>query len=589
MKYTILSYKKSEVNSMYDVAIIGTGAAGISAALTMQARVKSVLLIGSKNLSKKMSLAEKIRNYPGLGIVSGEEMTEGFTKHLQEMNIGIVDANVTEIYKIGDHFKVMCGYKAYSAYTIILAMGVFTANNFPGEDRLLGKGVSYCATCDGFLYSGKSIAVVSTSKEFEHEIKYLSSTVSKVYLIARYKDVEINETNVEMVTGKEIEICGDSHVDGIKLDGIELPVEGVFIMRDSIAPTNMMKGLKVDGSHIIVDRSCNTNIAGCYAAGDCTGRPYQYVKAAGEGNVSAHSALEYLAENKLQGNAKTRPYITGHLSFDDSLALADTSNLPTKESISGLVIQKLTGGRGDLVLKDETATAQVGDVIAFSAKGGQERFDRDLLRLTLGQNLYDYDVEKEMIGKKTAESFTIKKDNHQVEIQLIDIYEVKLQEPTDEMVQALKEEGITTVEQYTNKAYDEALMNEVYLITNEVVETLLNQEPEKETSEETIATLGKLELEYFDKMFKKQLEKGLYEMSEEELMKNLGVSSPSMFLEQRKAWYKMKDKQCHVLSKALGISLEGEYDMLHNYETLGQLQMKAVERIKAAVTQDGGK
>ncbi len=569
---------------MYDAAIIGTGAAGISAALTLQSRNKSVLLLGKTNLSKKMEAAEQIRNYPGLGIVSGSKMLECFTNHLMEMNIGITDKHVTEISKVGDHFQILCGVETWEAYAVILAMGVSNTSVYPNEERLLGKGVSYCATCDGFLYGGKPIAVICHSEEFEPEVDYLSQITSQVYLAVKYKTDHIFEKNVTMISDDHLEICGDSHVEAIAADGDQIPVNAVFIMRESVAPGVMLKGLGVDGNHIAVQRDCSTNIKGCYAAGDCTGRPYQYVKAAGEGNVAAHSVLAYLAENGFAGNAQTRPYKTRPLSFMDAVDITDISGLPTEEEIDGMVQYNLTKSEVTLIRKN---IAEKGDVICFRTKGGEGRFDREFLRLTLGQNLYDYEVEKGILGRKTGENFTVVKDGKPIAITVLEIYKPVSVEPTDEMAKA-EDPEVSSLSEYREKIRKEAIENELNRIAGNVFNELFAQEPDPDTPEEIIRRLGELELGFFDELFKKERKTGLFDMSPVQLKESLGAATTDEFLEMRKSWYKMKHKQLLVLSKHLNIPLEGEYDFMSHYEALGLLMKEGVEKVKSAVLGKAG-
>ena len=183
--------------------------------------------------------------------------------------------------------------EVYEADKLLLAIGTVSAKSMPGEERLLGKGVSYCATCDGFLYKGKTIAIVCASKRYEHEIKYLAELADKVYLTALYKDCEIDLANVERLSSPIIEVSGESRVKSVLLkDGTSIDVDGVFILRNAVAPTTLLKSIEMEGNHIAVNRNMETNILGCFAAGDCTGRPYQIAKAVGEGNIAAHSIVE---------------------------------------------------------------------------------------------------------------------------------------------------------------------------------------------------------------------------------------------------------------------------------------------------------
>lgn len=282
---------------MYDVAIIGAGPAGISAALNLKLHNKSFIWFGSKNLSVKVEKSEKIANYPGVPMVSGAELNSRFLKQLEEMEIEPTDKMVTAVTATRKGFMVLGDNDIFDAKTVIFATGAVTAKGFPGEAELLGRGVSYCATCDGFLYRGKTIGVFCAAKRYEHEISYLAGIAQKVYLFAAYDDCEIDLPNVTKMSSPIVRVEGGERVGGVTLkDGASLELNGLFILRSSVAPTTILKGLETDGPHIAVNRRCETNKAGCYAAGDCTGRPYQIAKAVGEGNIAAHSALEYLSE-----------------------------------------------------------------------------------------------------------------------------------------------------------------------------------------------------------------------------------------------------------------------------------------------------
>ena len=281
---------------MFDTAIIGTGPAGISAALTLKALKKDIILFGSEKLSQKIRVAEQIRNYPGLPAVSGMQMQEVFANQLAQMEISITDKTVTGIYNMGTHYGILCDQEMFEAKTIIMATGVEAVKPIPGELEFVGRGVSYCATCDGFLYKGKTIGVLCTTKDLEHEIVYLADLAQKVYLIPLYKNVEINAENVEVIQRKPAAIEGGMKAEKLVFEDREIPVDGIFMLKQAVAPSVLLYGLETADGHIIVDRACKTNLPGCFAVGDCTGRPYQYVKAAGERNVAAHSAVEYLAQ-----------------------------------------------------------------------------------------------------------------------------------------------------------------------------------------------------------------------------------------------------------------------------------------------------
>lgn len=279
---------------MYDVAIIGTGPAGISAALTLKALNKNIILFGSPSLSEKIRKAEQINNYLGLNAISGEAFAHNISLQLKCLSIEITNKQVTGVYNMDTHYGILCNTDVFEARTVILASGVEPIKAISGELEFLGRGVSYCATCDGSLYKGKTVAVICSSKEYEDEVEYLAGLAEKVYLFPLYKYVNIAKANIEIVRGVPREICGNFKANKMIHSNGEFDVDGVFLLKSAISPSALVQGLEAKDGHVIVDRDCNTNLSGLFAAGDCTGRPYQYAKAVGEGNVAAHSAVKYL-------------------------------------------------------------------------------------------------------------------------------------------------------------------------------------------------------------------------------------------------------------------------------------------------------
>lgn len=280
---------------MTDCIIIGSGLAGISAALTLKANGKSFLLFGSPDLSEKIEKAESIRNYPGFTGGSGKAFSELLKGQLQAEKIEVLDEKVGGVYALKDKFTVTTqNGKLYESRAVILACGVESVKQIEGEEEFTGRGVSYCATCDGFLYKGKTIAVLCTTKRLEHEIGYLADFAQKVYVLPMYKGVEIERENVELIRKMPTKIEGAKRVERIVFADRELAVDGVFMLRESVSPAVLVGGLQTEKGHVVVGRDMSTNLKGLYAAGDCTGRPYQYAKAAGEGNIAAHSVSEFL-------------------------------------------------------------------------------------------------------------------------------------------------------------------------------------------------------------------------------------------------------------------------------------------------------
>lgn len=279
----------------YDIAIIGTGPAGLSAAITAVIRKKNIILFGSKNSSIKVEKAHTVQNYLGLPEISGSDLKKAYLEHIEKMGIEITEEKITLIYPMGDYFALQSSTNTmYEASSIILATGVFSAKPYPGEGEYLGRGVSYCATCDAALYRGKTAAVIGANPDEEIEAEFLAEYAAKVYYIPLY-DQDVN-TNGKVEVIRETPVCieGAFKANTLVTDKNRYDVDGVFVLRESVAPDRLVTGLKMNGAHIDVDRSMATHIKGCFACGDITGTPYQYIKAAGEGNVAALSAAAYL-------------------------------------------------------------------------------------------------------------------------------------------------------------------------------------------------------------------------------------------------------------------------------------------------------
>ncbi|MDE7257567.1 MAG: NAD(P)/FAD-dependent oxidoreductase [Clostridia bacterium] len=279
---------------MVDCIIIGTGAAGVSAALTLKALNKNFIWLGNKELSFKIRGAEKIKNYAGLPSVSGGGMQAAFLSQLKAEGIEITEAKVNGVYPADGGYSVMCGRQVYEAKTVILATGVEAVKPVKGEAEFLGRGVSYCAVCDGFLYKDKVLAVAIDSDEEVSEVKLLAGYARTVHLFRLKKCGEIIGDNIINEKGVISEIKGDMRVRSVVCGGKEIAVDGVFMLKQSVGADKIVHGLKTEGGHVVVDRALKTNLAGVFAAGDITGRPYQYAKAVGEGNVAAYSVNAYL-------------------------------------------------------------------------------------------------------------------------------------------------------------------------------------------------------------------------------------------------------------------------------------------------------
>lgn len=266
---------------MTDIIIIGGGPAGVSAALTAKNRGKSVKLITNSPEQNNLWKAKLVENYPGLPNISGQELLEIFGKQLADAGIERISARALNALSMGESFSVSCGQDYYDAKALILAVGITQQASYPGEQEFLGRGVSYCATCDGMLYRGKKVAVIGLNEEAESEASFLRSIGCEVEFFDKTR-------------AKKYEIRGDEVVTALVADNQSYPVNGVFILRSTIAPSSFLAGLESENGHIVTDADMKTAVQGVFVAGDCVGRPYQIARAVGQGNTAALSACEYL-------------------------------------------------------------------------------------------------------------------------------------------------------------------------------------------------------------------------------------------------------------------------------------------------------
>ena len=283
----------SVIKNRYELAIVGCGPAGLAAALNAKIRNRDFILLGSEFCSPKLSKAPQIDNWLGFPEIGGEELRQRFLNHVKEKEISIVNFKVTSIYP-GPPYTLMGKDKSFEADAIILATGVSASKLFPGEVELLGRGVGYCATCDGPLYKNKSVAIISYNSEGEDEANFMADICTKVYYIPFYKDLVRLDPRVEVKKGKTIKIRGDRTVEQLDLGEEQLAVDGVFVMRESLPAEQLIAGLEMEEAAIKVNHKLETNMPGLLAAGDCTGQPFQLIKAAGEGGTAALQAVKYL-------------------------------------------------------------------------------------------------------------------------------------------------------------------------------------------------------------------------------------------------------------------------------------------------------
>lgn len=265
----------------YDILVIGGGPAGLSAALNARARGRSVLVVSNPLEENPLWKAEKVDNYLGMPGVTGAEMLHTMRRHAEEAGAEFREGKVLNAMHMADSWYVSIGTDMENATAIVLAAGVARGKKFDGEAEYLGRGVSYCATCDGMLYRNKPVAVLGWTDTARHEAEFLERIGCSVTYFDKPKTCVIR---------------GGSLVEQVECDGRRVDVEGVFLLRPTMAPTDLFPGLETENGYVTVNRKMATNLTGLFAAGDCTGGPLQVSKAAGEGLVAGQSAAAYVAD-----------------------------------------------------------------------------------------------------------------------------------------------------------------------------------------------------------------------------------------------------------------------------------------------------
>ena len=282
----------------YDIIVVGNGPAGLSAAVQARARGKKVLVVGGAPSDIQLSKAELVRNYLGMPDLSGAEMMERFRDHAQQIGAELRTGRVLGVMPLGNSFLVSIGSEVEEAGAVVLATGVSYGAKIPGEEGFLGRGVSYCATCDGMFYRNKEVVVVGKSAQAPEEANYLQEIGCRVTYVANGpRPAELRE-DISYQKAARLEVVGEQTVTALEADREEIPCAGIFPLRTAASPVDLVPGLAADGPYVQVDRNMATSIPGLFAAGDCVGQPLQISKAVGEGMMAGHRASEFVDQQK---------------------------------------------------------------------------------------------------------------------------------------------------------------------------------------------------------------------------------------------------------------------------------------------------
>lgn len=288
---------------MYDLIIVGAGCAGCSAAITARQRNLNVLVIysGEGGLEK----AQRVDNYPGMPRASGADIIRVFRQQALDMGAEMKKQLVQKVMPMGEGFMVLAGNDVYEAKTLLLALGIARVNPLPGEEELLGAGVSYCATCDGMFYRDKEILVVTGGAEAVEEANYLSELGHVRYFPERPHAMDGLSDSIDVVREKPVSLHQEGQGIRLVTDKGTYLADGVFVLRPAVAMTQLLPEVAAEKGVLIVDKDLMTNVPGVFAAGDILGNPLQAAKAVGDGNHAALSVANYLRKQAAAAKANS--------------------------------------------------------------------------------------------------------------------------------------------------------------------------------------------------------------------------------------------------------------------------------------------
>ncbi|MHA1478089.1 MAG: NAD(P)/FAD-dependent oxidoreductase [Promethearchaeota archaeon] len=299
----------------YDLIVLGGGPTAIGCAIYAARFALDVLIVG-KIFGGLIATTHLVENYPGITSTSGQGLMDMFKEHMNSLRIPYITDEIRSIEQASDHFVLHSFFQKFKAKSVVIATGSERKKlGIPGEEKFAGRGVSYCATCDGPFYKDKTVCVIGGSDSAAKEALFLSQNVKKVYIIYRGDEIRaepINKKRVEENHKIEIiyktnivEIKGDNTVKSVIFDnGTEFEVDGVFIEVGSIPNSDLAKRIGVKTNQkdeIIINRKSETNLPGVFAAGDVADAPFkQAITGVAEGVVAAYSAFDYIKEMNIE-------------------------------------------------------------------------------------------------------------------------------------------------------------------------------------------------------------------------------------------------------------------------------------------------
>jgi thioredoxin reductase (NADPH) len=302
----------------YDLIIIGSGPGGLTAALYAGRSNLKTIVLEKEIIGGQMALTETVEDYPGFPEgIKAQDLIKNFYEHAKKFGVEIIFEEAKEIKISGNYKIVKTPYNEYKSKAVIVATGARHKNlNVPGEKEFLGKGVSYCAICDGPFFKDKEIVVVGGGDTAVLEANYLTRFGKKVYIVhrrnkfraaAKYVERIYKNPKIELLLEKTVkEIYGKNKVEGVVLEDVKtkeiekIPCSAVFIFIGFIPNSEILRGIaEIDeNGYVIVNEKMETNVKGIYAIGDLRKKSLkQIVTSAADGAIAAMAAYDYIEEN----------------------------------------------------------------------------------------------------------------------------------------------------------------------------------------------------------------------------------------------------------------------------------------------------
>ena len=304
-----------DFKKIYDLIVLGGGPTAIGCAIYAKRFAMDVLIVG-KTYGGLIATTHVVENYPAITSISGQGLMDMFKEHMNSLEIPYISDEIRSIEKVNDHFELHSFFQNFKAYSVCIATGSIRRKlGIPGEEEFAGRGVSYCATCDGPFYKDKVVCVIGGSDSAAKEALFLAQNTKKVYIIYRGRDLRAEPINKKRVLGSDnieviyetniVEIIGEGKVKSIVFDnGDKLEVDGVFIEIGSIPNSGIAKNIGVEineYSEIKINRKSETSIPGIFAAGDVADAPFkQAITGVAEGVIAAYSAFDYVKEMNIE-------------------------------------------------------------------------------------------------------------------------------------------------------------------------------------------------------------------------------------------------------------------------------------------------